>query len=276
MIPKRELRLIDVIQLPENERLVYELIPNSVGILYGARIELNERGYRGLLYPYEKPEGIFRIISLGDSTAFGFGVDVRDTYMFLLEQLINEAGFPWEVINIAVPSYNTSMEVEKLVSEGLKYEPDLVVLSFHLNDFGLPHYLRMGGNFLTLRRSFLYDWLIQYRPLIGGFEPVRKLMEPDMELIPPKYRYMVGQEGVVNALRRLKRVTQERNIPVVIEYYRDDYNGVPDKEKYSGNDLQPFFLRVSVLSWAFITAIALESYTITRLSRKNLFAKASG
>jgi hypothetical protein len=36
----------------------------------------------------------------------------------------------WEVLNMAVPGYNTAMEVETLKARGLAYEPDVVVVGY--------------------------------------------------------------------------------------------------------------------------------------------------
>lgn len=243
------LKLIDFIQLSENDRLIYELMPGARGFFEGARVEINDHGYRGRLRPYGKPPGLHRIVGLGDSIPFGFGVDEENTYLFLLERLLDEEGWPCEVLNLAVPGYNTAMEVEMMESRGFRYEPDLIILGFCQNDFNLPNFLKLGQNFLTLKRSFFYDWLVQYKPLLygmeltawgGGEEELR-----DLSRIPPEHRDMVGEKGVIEAFRRLGETSRTRGIPVVIEYHRDYYEGILDDGGGGESDIQAFLRRIS-------------------------------
>ena len=244
--PEKKLRLIDVIRLSDNKALIYELIPRSTGILFGAPIAINEYGYRGRPYPHERPERTFRIIGIGDSVAFGIGVDVEDTYLRIMERLFVEAGIPCEVVNLAVPGYNTAMEVELLAWKGLAYNPDLIILSFCENDFSLPNYLRLEHSFLTLKRCVLYDLLSRYEPFFRGLEPSPwgdGLDADALERIPHEYRYMVGREGVSRAFRKLGSIAQARNIPVIVEYYDGSYDGILDGKGCRENDTQLFLER---------------------------------
>lgn len=53
----------------------------------------------------------------------------------------------WQVINTAVPGYNTAMEVELRKAVGSGYEPQIVVLGFVVNDLGplLVQLVEEGG-----------------------------------------------------------------------------------------------------------------------------------
>ncbi len=90
---------------------------------------INEKGLRGGPKEYAKPEGVFRIVTLGDSHTFGFGVPLAYHYTTLLEGYFKNL----EVINLGVNGYGLDQMLLRLQSEGLKYHPDLVLLY-------LPHY----------------------------------------------------------------------------------------------------------------------------------------
>jgi len=220
--PDERIGLIDIITLSPDRGLVYEMRPGAAGFLSGARVEINAGGYRGTLYPSPKSGRSFRIVGLGDSVAFGLGVEVEDTFMHHLERLLVQAGCPCEVVNLSVPGYNTAMEVEMLSRRGLAYEPDLILLTFCANDFSLPNYLRKPPDVLTLKRSFAYEMLTRYKPLVKGFDIAPREGgndRGDAESIPPEYHDMIGPAGVARALRRLRGIAGERGIRVIIGYY---------------------------------------------------------
>ena len=89
--------------------------------------------------PLEKPAGTFRILVLGDSITFGWGVEQDKTFCKLLEKKLNgdpPPGGPrhYEVINTGVGNYNTSQEVAYFQERGRLYKPDMVLLAFFIND----------------------------------------------------------------------------------------------------------------------------------------------
>lgn len=114
---------------------------------------INSAGFRDYEYAKAKPEGTYRIVVLGDSTTAGNGVqDVDKTYTKVLEKLQNRAsntGIHHEVLNLGVGGYHTMQEVETLRVKGLKYKPDLVLLTFCVNDFNLHS---DGGVYERLRK----------------------------------------------------------------------------------------------------------------------------
>lgn len=97
----------------------------------GIPVDINSHGLRGPETTYDKPAGTFRILNLGDSVVMGWGVREEETYGRRLEQWLNEqsAGdLNYEVINAGVPGWNLANALAYLEAEGVKYEPDLVLL----------------------------------------------------------------------------------------------------------------------------------------------------
>ncbi len=98
----------------------------------------NALGFRGRETTLEKPDGIFRILGMGDSFTFGTGVRREDTFLAVLERQLDQAVGPGrvEVLNLGVMGYNTVQEEALLRQVGARYQPDLVVICFFLNDTG--------------------------------------------------------------------------------------------------------------------------------------------
>jgi hypothetical protein len=97
--------------------------------------EKNARGYRDLERGLAKPAGTRRLLSLGDSFAWGAGVQFEDAYPQRLERaLTRRRGETWEVVNLALPGMKTADHAVQLADEGFAYQPDVVVLGYVLND----------------------------------------------------------------------------------------------------------------------------------------------
>jgi lysophospholipase L1-like esterase len=99
-------------------------------------IRVNGQGMRADRdYAPAKPAGVRRILAIGDSTTVGFGVEVEQTFVQVLEDRLKAAGLPVEVLNAGVPGFGTSEELFHLEQELLaRYSPDLVLVSFYEND----------------------------------------------------------------------------------------------------------------------------------------------
>jgi lysophospholipase L1-like esterase len=88
-------------------------------------------------YAVAKPEGVTRVLVIGDSMAFGWGVDLKDGLAEQTEQRMNAKapdGKRVEVLNLSQPTFNTIAEITLLRTQGLAYDPDVVVLAYTLDD----------------------------------------------------------------------------------------------------------------------------------------------
>jgi hypothetical protein len=95
-------------------------------------VHVNSHGTRGPEFATEKSAGTIRILSLGDSRTFGWGLADDETYSRRLEQLLrtnfNNAK-KIEVINAGVNAWSYSQMQVYLREFGAKYHPDFVVLA---------------------------------------------------------------------------------------------------------------------------------------------------
>jgi hypothetical protein len=115
--------------------LGWRLKPNEDRLVWMAdrnvRIETNSHGFRDVEHAYEKPDGVFRVLVLGDSFMEGFSVSADEVFARRFEELAHEAGLSQvEVINLGVGGYSTLQSYLAFVEEGVKYQPDLVLLGF--------------------------------------------------------------------------------------------------------------------------------------------------
>ena len=94
-------------------------------------VQINENGLRDRQHSYERQNDIKRILVLGDSFAWGYGVEESERFSQLLEKSLDA-----EVINAGVSGYSTDQELLWYRNEGIKYETDLVILVFAGNDVG--------------------------------------------------------------------------------------------------------------------------------------------
>jgi lysophospholipase L1-like esterase len=86
--------------------------------------------------PVERGPNDFRVLCLGDSVTFGWGVRYEEAYPTLLAELLREArpGREIHVLNAACSGYSTHQGREILRRRGLKYRPDVVTIWFGWND----------------------------------------------------------------------------------------------------------------------------------------------
>jgi hypothetical protein len=116
----------------------YKPAPGQDAWSGGAPVHTNAHGFRGPEWVVPKPPGTFRVMVLGDSLSFGNLVAYEDTYAARLQQALGDPGGPVEVLLAASGGWDTAQELAFLEQEGLRYEPDAVVLGFFYNDYRLP------------------------------------------------------------------------------------------------------------------------------------------
>lgn len=123
----------------ENPLMSHEHIPGATAHLMGVDVRINSHGLRGKDYPVVKPPQTYRILILGDSMTFGWGVPEESTFPARLETALNQSHTTtrckrFEVLNAGVGNYNSVQEVTYFKERGIDWQPDLVILSFFIND----------------------------------------------------------------------------------------------------------------------------------------------
>ena len=99
------------------------------------QVRTNTRGFRGPDFPENKPDRVLRVICMGNSSTFGWGVPVDSCYTGLLGGMLEEhLDQKVEVINAGVPGYTSVQALLLLEKEILDLSPDLITLSCGAND----------------------------------------------------------------------------------------------------------------------------------------------
>lgn len=99
-------------------------------------IRTNSIGLRNAEVVQPKPAGVTRILALGDSVTFGWGLRGEDAYPSQLASLLAtlRPGQSFDVINAGISGYGTWQQSLWLQEQGLDLQPDVVVVQMHLND----------------------------------------------------------------------------------------------------------------------------------------------
>ena len=89
-------------------------------------LELNEHGFRrSKPMTADKPAGVRRVVTLGDSQTWGAFHTQAQSYSGVAER---QLGAGWEVLNAAVPGYR-SLNVYRLLRRRIvRYDPDIIVV----------------------------------------------------------------------------------------------------------------------------------------------------
>jgi len=192
-------------------------------------VDINSHGLRGPETTYEKPPGTYRILNLGDSVAMGWGVRLEDTYGQRLQSLLNAGGNGdrrFEIINAGVPGWNVENELAYLQAEGLKYEPDLILLDLTLaNDIKGKSALLADNQQPLIKwlRSHTYFWpflTVQLRWMEARAQGRERIDVIDPPKDPDKY-FPLDPEAAQwkkywNQVSAIDRLAREKNIPVVL------------------------------------------------------------
>ena len=192
--------------------LVYHGIPNACGH--------NSQGYVDRDHAFEKDPGVYRIVIIGDSIIVAERAkDPPAVFSRAIEQLLNGADphRRYEVVKLAVTGYNTTQEIRILKDVALRYNPDLILWSYCLNDPDHPvlHGGRSNGDrgiYFYTPRFFLWTYLAQKSYYLD--EEVRRTV---FKCDPKEYHtylHCLYWDKVAANFAVIARITRAKNIPV--------------------------------------------------------------
>ena len=125
----------------------------SVGQEYEYIYKHNSFGFRDVEHTLYKDNDVFRVLGLGDSFTYGAGAEFEQTYLFILEKMLNDRSSVHpkiEVIKAGIPRYYPETQRILLQHYGKNYTPDLIIVGFVPNDVIDTHY---GLDAVVLDRS---------------------------------------------------------------------------------------------------------------------------
>ena len=95
---------------------------------------LRSQQFRERQHTLAKPPDRLRVVALGSSSTYGYGVTARDAWAARLEELLERAGTRAEVINAGVPGATAERLRWFLGGVVLPLDPDVVVVDLSFND----------------------------------------------------------------------------------------------------------------------------------------------
>jgi hypothetical protein len=95
----------------------------------------NSLGFRGSKEYHLEKSTEHRLLFLGDSFTYGFGVNDDQTFPYLTEKNLLAQHISVEAINTGCSGKGTDFELKLFQVLGYKFKPDLTLLCFTANDF---------------------------------------------------------------------------------------------------------------------------------------------
>ena len=112
----------------------YGYAANFVGYAGGVPFRTNSSGFRGREFSETSEAKDLIVVVVGDSYAFGYGVDYAHSFPAIIEKELSSSGTPVKVFDLAIPGYDTAEELATLREFAPHLHPDLILLSYHPND----------------------------------------------------------------------------------------------------------------------------------------------
>lgn len=214
--------LAKIIQKSNFDDVVYRLIPNMKVVFMGHEVQTNAFAGRGAEIK-EKNLDTTRILGIGDSIQFGWGVEESDTYIKKLSDKLQSNSCKSEVLNFGVPGYNTAMEIATLEKILLPLKPDYVILHVVGNDLELPRFMEAKENYLTSRKLFLIDFVKEkFFTAKSGDNDLLDLQKDFIRrankyTVQNQYSWMTGRKSFKKSIEKFIKLSQDNKfVPVVL------------------------------------------------------------
>jgi hypothetical protein len=150
---------------------------------------------------------------------FGWNVEQDLNYMDVLEKRLNASsnGTLYEVLNLAVPGYNSQIESEVLRYKGLDYHPDIVVVGWCENDGQLPFFLLEKEDFSRRDVSFLHLLLFRrddFRQVASGVT-IKSLRDVNKKEVTEDILSGTESAGLKRAFAAFKQLSSDNDIKLL-------------------------------------------------------------
>ena len=132
-------------------------------------VSTDDNGLRVPRHPVGKTAGMHRVMTLGCSTTFGWGVDDAESYPARLESRMRAAGHAdWEVINGGQPGYSSFQGLMLWDKVLASYGPDVVLVGYVVQDARKAAYSDKSQAILQGDAAFLKHHLLYRSKLYLG------------------------------------------------------------------------------------------------------------
>ena len=273
LILKDVVTILDTLPMavPTEDR-IFDLKPNYHQKYKTSEFEIdiktNSDNLRDVEHSIDKPPNTYRIVVLGDSMTFGWGVNEEDTWWKILENKLNtnSKNIKYEIINLGVWMYTYDQQYLRLKEKGLKYQPDLVIQGIywpHLRTIATHQwqkdksgeiikitdptiYITKEGILKTKDKNLFISFLKQHSRLanfiISRLQTIlfkKSLITSDLHLLDEDSfsKFHDTWEKAFESIKQTKRLLEEEKIPYAIFL-------IPREVQVSQNEWHPLFSSV--------------------------------
>jgi lysophospholipase L1-like esterase len=169
-----------------------------------------------------------RIVAIGDSTTYGFGVRAQAAWPEVLDRALPGA----TVANMATPGYSSFQGYRTLLKYGDQLRPAAIIASFSYNDRGYVYndnvdstekFARYYEEFHRLGRFGWLDHIYTARVLRSAMRRLGLIRpEPDVQIDVRRLQPRVPPESYRENLRRIAEFGRARGIPVIFILLKDN------------------------------------------------------
>ena len=175
----------------------------------------NAHGQRDVEREYARKPGIPRILLVGDSVVMGLGLaSIDETISRRMEE-------HWsgkvEVLNFGVAGYCTRGQVRLIETEGVRYDPDLVIVVFVDNDYEDANSQTSYYNYdrpAWSKRLFLASDAFRVAAIRNDWFHFRAEVDRDYAL--ERHRSALGEDNVRRGVELLRELADEHGFRVLI------------------------------------------------------------
>lgn len=220
--------------------LIWENTPNLNAVKdenRGFTVTTDSHGFRNDEISQDKKPGQFRIMVLGDSTAFGWPLDDRENFSYQLEKDLKRTlpGKDFRVINAAVSGYSSLQGKMLFDQQGWDFKPDLLIIAFNNDPFidvaedkdrlpsgkslSLKKHLSKSALYLSMKRLFFHSRINPEDDVIipqGKGKP--RISPDDLNKIYSDMLSEAGKRGVKVMVVSLPLRGRARDFPGVAGY----------------------------------------------------------
>jgi lysophospholipase L1-like esterase len=242
-------------------------LPNSSGRSFNPMYEfdvavsINSLGLRGPdTLAYEKPDGVYRALVLGDSFIEAIQVEYEETFGQRLAHLMqSQTGQPVEVISAGAGGWGTDQQLLWLREVGVRFQPDLVILAVYPpNDFMNNALPLESANRGAIQKPFFSleegELALQFFPFDPANVPpvdspllevqpdpvppgpltslgqwlrprsaLYRYMDPRVRIAAPQFAAWLGRTGLIAPGQETKIVAQgDGYVPIAYNIYRTE------------------------------------------------------
>ncbi len=175
----------------------------------------NSQGYRSEQTFGPKVAGEVRVLFLGDSCIYGYGLGIKETLTHQTELRLR-ARFPdanISCINAGVPGYTLFQGFQQLRARGYLLEPDIVILSFGWNDGDAWDGRSDAQQYAELQASEPPAWLSGSRL---GQLAAKALAKNQESSKPWPSQTRVAPKEYATLLEEIKKETHSRGIELLL------------------------------------------------------------